>query len=109
MVKMMILSWSRRRLQHVINDENSTFFHQKRDKALTMLRSYGVVHGDDEWRNILWDDLGGRLVVIDLEDVKWLKRPQALEPTSGNKRRGHRAGAEEHRKRLLSRSTAVSI
>ncbi|KAG0153446.1 hypothetical protein PDIDSM_2098 [Penicillium digitatum] len=43
-----------KRLQYIINDENSRFFHQERDKALTVLRSHGVIHGDSEWRNILW-------------------------------------------------------
>ncbi|KAJ6134491.1 hypothetical protein N7523_000813 [Penicillium sp. IBT 18751x] len=89
MAQMMILSWSGTRLQHVINDGNSSFFHQERDKALAVLRSRGVIHGDSEWRNMLWDDLSGRMVVIDLEDVKWLKRPRALEPMSGNTRRAH--------------------
>jgi hypothetical protein len=98
MAQMMILSWSGKRLQHVINDENSRFFHQERHKALTVLRSHGVIHGDSEWRNMLWDDLGVRLFVIDLEEVKWLKRPRALEPTSGNMRHGHHVGAEESRK-----------
>ncbi|KAI2734239.1 hypothetical protein DTO013E5_10111 [Penicillium roqueforti] len=107
MAQMMILSWSGKRLQHVINDENSRFFHQERDKALTVLRSHGVVHGDSEWRNMLWDDLGVRLFVIDLEEVKWLKRPRALEPTSGNMRHGHRVGVGKSRKKLLSSSTAV--
>ncbi|KAJ6038412.1 uncharacterized protein N7446_005212 [Penicillium canescens] len=107
MAQMMILSWSGTRLQHVINDENSRFFHQERDKALTVLRSHGVVHSDNEWRNMLWDDLGGRLVVIDLEDVRWLKRPRTLEPTSGNTRHGHRVGAGKSRHRLLSSSIAV--
>jgi hypothetical protein len=90
MEHMMILSWSGSRLQHVINDENSSFFHQERETALAVLRSHGMVHGDCEWRNMLWDDLGSRLIVIDLEDVKWLKSPRALEPTSGNTRDGHR-------------------
>ncbi|KAK9847087.1 hypothetical protein MYU51_020491 [Penicillium brevicompactum] len=107
MAQMMILSWSGKRLQHVINDENSRFFHQKRDKALTVLRSHGIVHGDSEWRNMLWDDLGVRLFVIDLEEVKWLKRSQALEPNSGNKRHGHRVGVGKSRKSLISSSTAV--
>ena len=49
-----------------------------------MLRLRGVIHSDSEWRNMLWDDPSGHLVVIDLEDVKWLKRPQALELASGN-------------------------
>ena len=75
MAQMMILSWSGSRLQHIINDENSKFFHQERDKALTVLHSHGVVHGDSEWRNMLWDDICNRLIVIDLEDVKWLRPP----------------------------------
>ncbi|CAG8878831.1 unnamed protein product [Penicillium nalgiovense] len=107
MAQMMILSWSGKRLQHVINHENSRFFHQERDKALTVLRSHGVAHGDSEWRNMLWDDLGVRLFVIDLEEVKWLKRPRALEPTFGNMRHGHRVGVGKGRKRLLCSSTAV--
>ncbi|KAJ5343400.1 uncharacterized protein N7506_003224 [Penicillium brevicompactum] len=107
MAQMMILSWSGKRLQHVINDENSRFFHHERDKALTVLRSHGIVHGDSEWRNMLWDEMGGRLFVIDLEEVKWLKRPRALEPTSANMRHGHCVGAGKSRKTNLSSSTAV--
>ncbi|KAI2864376.1 hypothetical protein CBS76997_11174 [Aspergillus niger] len=85
--QMMNLSWSGTRLQHVIHDENYSFFHQARDKAPVVLRSRGVIHSDSEWRNMLWDDLSGRLVVIDLEDVKWLKRARALESVSANTRR----------------------
>jgi hypothetical protein len=53
MTQMMILSWSGTRLQHVINDENSSFFDEERKKALAVLRSHGVVHNDSEWRNML--------------------------------------------------------
>lgn len=91
MEQIMILSWSGRRLQHVINDEHTIFFHQERENALAAFRSHGVVHGDSEWRNMLWDGLGNRLIVIDLEDLKRLKRPRALELTSGNARYGHLA------------------
>ena len=107
MVQMMILSWSGTRLQHIVNDENSSFFHQERDKALAMLRSHGVVHGDGEWRNMLWDGLSDRLVVVDLEDVRWMKRPRALEPTSGNTRHDRRLRVGKNRQRLLSSSTTV--
>ena len=55
---------------------------------------------------MLWDGLGSRLVVIDLEDVKWLKRPRTLEPTSGNVRHGHRAKVGKSGQKLLSSSTA---
>lgn len=89
----------------MISDDNSTFFEEERRKALTVLQSHGVVHS--EWRNMLWDDQSGRLVVIDLEDVKWLKRPRALESTSGNTQRVQSAGAEKGRKSLLSSTTSV--
>ena len=107
MLQMMILSWSGTRLQHIVNNENSSFFDQERDKALAVLRSHGVVHGDGEWRNMLWDGLSHRLVIVDLEDVRWLKRPRALEPTSANTRRGHRLRVGKSRQKLLSSSTTV--
>ncbi|QKX57031.1 uncharacterized protein TRUGW13939_04139 [Talaromyces rugulosus] len=101
MEHMMILSWSGSRLQHVINDENSSFFHQEREKALAVLRSHGMIHGDCEWRNMLWDELSSRLIVIDLEDVKWLLN-QSLAT-----RRDHRVGAGKSRQWPLSSSTTV--
>lgn len=107
MTQMMILSWSGTRLQHVNKDENSGFFEKERKKALAVLRSHGVVHSDAEWRNMLWDDLSGRLVVIDLEEVKWLKSPRALELTSGNTQPVHQTRAEKSKERLLSSSTVV--
>ena len=51
-----------------------------------MLQLHGIIHSDNKWCNMLWDDVGHHLVVVDLEDVKWLKRPHALEPASGNTR-----------------------
>ena len=49
-----------------------------------------MVHSDCEWRSILGDDRVRRLIVIDLEDLKWSKRRRALEPTSGDAGRRHR-------------------
>ncbi|CDM38595.1 unnamed protein product [Penicillium roqueforti FM164] len=64
----------------------SCFFHWERDKALAVLRSHRVVHSD--------------------KDVKWLKCPRTLEPTSGNMQYGHRVGAGKSKQRLLFSSTA---
>lgn len=47
---------------------------------------------------MLWDDLNGRLVVIDFEDVRWLKRSSAPQPTSGNIWRGHRIRRQKETK-----------
>ena len=107
MTKMMILGWSGTRLQRVINDENSSFFHQERDKALAVLRSHGVVHGDTEWRNMLWDNSSGQLVVIDLEGMKWLKRCRPLQPTSANKRGGLISGSQKNKQKCMSNSPVV--
>ncbi|KAJ5794985.1 hypothetical protein N7457_001584 [Penicillium paradoxum] len=107
MAHMMILGWSGMRLQHVVNDQNSSFFDQKRKKALAVLRSHGIIHCDSEWRNMLWDHIGHHLVVVDLEDVKWLKRPCAVEPAPGNIHHIHRARDEKNRPKFLSSSASV--
>ncbi|KAJ5749282.1 uncharacterized protein N7511_010978 [Penicillium nucicola] len=73
MAHMMILSWSGHRIQQIINEENSRFFYAEREKVLKILESHGVFHRDKAWRNMLWNEQAGRLVVIDLEDVKWLE------------------------------------
>lgn len=78
MAQMMVLGWSGIRLH--ADQMNASFFRIKRDEALAVIRSHGVIHRDAEWRNMVWDEVDGRLAVIDLEDVKWLKRPRALEP-----------------------------
>ncbi|KAJ5275771.1 hypothetical protein N7524_001924 [Penicillium chrysogenum] len=88
-------------------DNDLGFFDQERKKVLAVLQSHGIIHGDSEWRNMLWDDAGCRLVVIDLEDMKWLKRPRALEPASGNTRHVHRVRDEKSRQNLLSSSAGV--
>ena len=84
MAHMMILSWSGTRLQRIIKDENLDFFHKEREKALKSLQKYGIEHRDKEWRNMLWDEQTRSLVVVDLEDMEWLKRPRPFQPTSSN-------------------------
>jgi hypothetical protein len=107
MEQIMILSWSGRRQQHVTNDESLSFLIDKRQHALAALTSHGLAHGDSEWRNMLWDDLGRRLIVIDLEDVKWLKRPRALEPMTGYTKRARRAKTGKCRQ--ISPSSAIAV
>lgn len=104
MAYMMILSWSGTRLQQIINDENSDFFCKERDKALKLLQERGVNHRDKEWRNMLWDDLTRCLIVVDLEDIEWLKRPRPLQLTSGNTWGGHIAEARKNKQRRLVQS-----
>ncbi|KAL2793211.1 hypothetical protein BJX66DRAFT_326258 [Aspergillus keveii] len=91
MTHMMILSWSGTRLQR-INNENSAFFHEERNRCLSILQVA-----------MLWDESNQRLVIIDLEDVEWLKqpkRPRALQPTTGNLCH-HAARAPRNKRRRL--------
>ena len=83
-VQIMVLSWSRICLQYIINKWNSSFFHQKHKKVLAILQLYKVIYSDSEQYNILQDDPSSYLVIVDLEDIKWLKRPQVLKPISSN-------------------------
>ncbi|BCR99822.1 uncharacterized protein AKAW2_50164S [Aspergillus luchuensis] len=46
---------------------------------------------------MLWDDLSGHLVVVDLEDVKWLKRPWALDCISDSTQRTRCVGAMKYK------------
>ncbi|KAL4888051.1 hypothetical protein BDV59DRAFT_189431 [Aspergillus ambiguus] len=107
MAHMAILNWSGTRLQKIINDENEKFFSSERDKCLTVLRSHGVIHKDKEWRNMLWDEITKRLIVIDLEDMAWFKRPRPLQPISGNLRSRHTAGARNNKQRRRPGRVAI--
>ncbi|RHZ44725.1 uncharacterized protein CDV56_101514 [Aspergillus thermomutatus] len=110
MTHMMILSWSGTRLQR-INNENSAFFHEERNRCLSILQSHGVDHKDKEWRNMLWDESTQRLVIIDLEDVEWLKqpkRPRALQPTTGNLCHHAARAPRSKRRRLRSLPAACN-
>ena len=80
---MMILSWSGIRVQSIINQKNASFFDNERSRLANVLRSHGVVNEDDEWRNILWDEKSGRVVMIDFEEVPWLRKRMPLESTTG--------------------------
>ncbi|PLB43838.1 hypothetical protein P170DRAFT_459415 [Aspergillus steynii IBT 23096] len=97
------------RLQKVISNENSDFFHKERDKCLAVLWSHGVVHKDKKWRNMLWDELTGRLVVIDLEDIEWIKQPRPLQPTSANSSGRHIAGVQQRKEGHRSSLPAACI
>ncbi|OJZ88843.1 hypothetical protein ASPFODRAFT_205917 [Aspergillus luchuensis CBS 106.47] len=75
----------------------ASFVNPEREKALAEIRSCGAIHCDSEWRNMLWDDLSGHLVVVDLEDVKWLKRPWALDCISDSTQRTRCVGATKYK------------
>ena len=109
MAHMMILSWSGTRLQHVINEGNQDFFNTERARVLGVLHSNGVVHRDTEWRNMLWNDQEGTLVVIDLEDVERLKRARPLGASSGNRVPGKHRLPGRKVGQVSSQSAAICV
>lgn len=90
MEHMMVLSWSGTSLADVENNEDVQSFRRKRREVLSVLRSHGMMHLDTAWRNMLWDEIGQRLIVIDLEDMRRVKQPRAIESTCGNGRASKR-------------------
>ncbi|KAE8408328.1 hypothetical protein BDV37DRAFT_296485 [Aspergillus pseudonomiae] len=72
---MMILSWSGICMQTLILQS---------DKLREILLSRGIVHRDFEYRNMLWNESLGHAIMIDFEDVTWIKERQPLGSTSGN-------------------------
>ncbi|BCS30693.1 uncharacterized protein APUU_80996A [Aspergillus puulaauensis] len=107
MAHMMVLSWSGTRLQRIISKENLNFFHKERGRALKALKEHGAEHKDKEWRNILWDEQTRSLVVVDLEDMEWLKRPRPLQPTSGNSLGRGLVQRQKNKRRCLSSLAAA--
>lgn len=71
MIQMMILSWSRMWFQNVIDNENSSFFNRGRNKALAMLGSHGVVHGDGEWHDMLWNKHNKTFGGLDAQEASY--------------------------------------
>jgi hypothetical protein len=99
MTLMMVLGWSGIRVQNIVNKENELFLQTKRQSLLQVLQSHGVLHGDSEWRNMLWDFDTGRAFMIDLEDVSWMKRGPANNSSTihlKRKRRRYSANALPH-------------
>ncbi|KJK62591.1 Chromatin assembly factor 1 complex p150 subunit N-terminal [Aspergillus parasiticus SU-1] len=104
---MMILSWSGVRMETLLmqNNANASLFSRERNKLRKILRSHGIVHGDLEYRNILWNDSLGHAIVIDFEDVTWVENRQPLGSTSGNVARRH---ASDKRGNLHGYNTRLS-
>ncbi|KKA16442.1 hypothetical protein T310_9966, partial [Rasamsonia emersonii CBS 393.64] len=66
------------------------WFLQKREVALSKIRSFGVIHKDVAWRNVLWNEETNSAIMIDFEDAiltltqqSRSRHPNAQKPQSG--------------------------
>ncbi|KAJ5185461.1 hypothetical protein N7491_006673 [Penicillium cf. griseofulvum] len=71
---MLLLSWSGIRTdEHTTTFETSQYLEQEMRKLEDVFHEHGVVHKDAAFRNVLWNPDSESFVMIDLEDMKWLK------------------------------------
>ncbi|KAL1954121.1 hypothetical protein VTO42DRAFT_1745 [Malbranchea cinnamomea] len=90
MAHMLVLSWAGIRTQNIVNKDNEHWFLQKREVALSKIRSFGVIHKDVAWRNVLWNEETSSAIIIDFEDAiltltlqSQSRHPNAQKPQSG--------------------------
>ncbi|KAL1978974.1 hypothetical protein VTN96DRAFT_7856 [Rasamsonia emersonii] len=89
MAHMLVLSWAGIRTQNIVNKDNEHWFLQKREVALSKIRSFGVIHRDVAWRNVLWNEETNSAIMIDFEDAILTlqqsrgRHPNAQKPQNG--------------------------
>ncbi|PYH74284.1 uncharacterized protein BO88DRAFT_439789 [Aspergillus vadensis CBS 113365] len=59
--------WAGIRANKVMTEQTAPSFREQRNEVLEKISACGVIHSDPEWRNILWNEETGGLVIIDFE------------------------------------------
>ncbi|KAJ5158704.1 uncharacterized protein N7500_008355 [Penicillium coprophilum] len=72
---MLLLSWSGIRTDEHTTYETTQYLEQEMRKLEDILQEHGVVQKDAAFRNVLWNPDTESFMMIDLEDMKWLKGP----------------------------------
>ncbi|KAJ9634904.1 hypothetical protein H2199_008768 [Coniosporium tulheliwenetii] len=85
-VSMIFLSWAGRPIIHYLNPENKGHFLGKTKSALRALHRLQVLHKDAEPRNILWDEQGDALMLVDFERAE-IQAKQPLGTITPNRKR----------------------
>ncbi|CAI7588716.1 unnamed protein product [Penicillium glandicola] len=70
---MLLLSWSGIRTDQHASLETCRYLEQEMHKLEDKLQEHGVIQQDAAFRNVLWNPMTQSFVMIDLEDMKWLK------------------------------------
>ncbi|KAJ9655814.1 hypothetical protein H2201_008724 [Coniosporium apollinis] len=91
-VSMIFLSWAGRPIIHYLNPENKGHFLGKTESALRALHGLRVLHKDAEPRNILCDEQGDTLMLVDFERAEIQARQPlgAITPNRKRKRDGEK-------------------
>ncbi|KAJ5482088.1 hypothetical protein N7475_000900 [Penicillium sp. IBT 31633x] len=81
---MLVLSWSGIRTDHQTGLEIRNFIDKQLRELENTLQEHGVIQRDAAYRNVLWNPVSRSLVMIDLEDMKWLQGTvQGSKPCDG--------------------------
>ena len=80
---LLLMSWGGRPLSAPLNRPFQTDFPKLAETALTAIHQHKVRHNDAEPRNMIFDMVSGRLMIIDFERSTSISRP-ALAPISSN-------------------------
>ncbi|KAJ5794090.1 hypothetical protein N7457_000689 [Penicillium paradoxum] len=81
---MLVLSWSGIRLDHEVSPGLRHFIEMQLEELQSILQEHGVIQRDAAYRNVLWNSASHSLVMIDLEDMKWLQGTvQGSDPCDG--------------------------
>jgi len=85
--QMLLLSWGGRPLWDYIRSDNRSSLMQKATRALAQFHQRRVLHGDAELRNLVYDKVEDRLMVIDLERAT-IRKPLGNLSSNRNRKRG---------------------
>ncbi|KAJ5135762.1 uncharacterized protein N7515_005040 [Penicillium bovifimosum] len=81
---MLVLSWSGIRTDYELSPEARHFVDREMSVLKRILFDHGAIHRDLVPRNVLYNAATRSLIVIDLEDMKWLQGTvQGSEPCDG--------------------------
>ena len=92
-IKMLFLSWAGRPLSDYLNPTNGGFFQDKIVTAVQALHRLRVLHRDAELRNILWNEQGRHLMMIDFEGAELHRQPLGV--ISPNRKRKRPSGTQK--------------
>lgn len=85
--RMLLLSWAGRPLCEYVRSDNWPLFMQKATEAVRAFHQRHVLHGDAELRNLVYDKVEGRLMVVDLERAT-IRKPLGNISSNRKRKRG---------------------
>ncbi|OJD17116.1 hypothetical protein AJ78_02760 [Emergomyces pasteurianus Ep9510] len=84
---MLLLSWAGQPISEVMKSDTSACVIEMTSQSLQAIHIAGILHGDVEPRNILWNDGCNRPMLVDFERAEMRNALSTVSPNLGLKRR----------------------